>query len=416
MSSGSPESRDLRGSRDLPDLRGFQERSSLRGPALPGGRPAHSGGDVDSPAGVFAKRGRLFDGEALGAIAAGKTSAARQDKRADLFRAVVGVEVAAVEVAEAWVADDVAADDRAAKGGAAARIFVRVVEDRFGEAARGRARRRWIRVGDEALAAVPAVVGAGAADDSGRRARGDVDLLAGVLPDVGDHHVARRPIEGEAPGIAQPVGPDLVAACRRGEGIAGRDRVGRDLARMRVDAEDLAQQLFGVLAVFEGIAAAAAVAERDVEVAVGAELELAAVVVGFLGVADAEDRFADRRAAAGIRAKGVEVDVAFGPAGLGRAGVGRVDAAAAFEVGGWRDREHAPLDFAAADQFGQVEELARVGGGAFDDLAFALDDQQPFRVGRARGDVDGLVEFADRLQRRRLGRRAAKGESSCNDE
>jgi hypothetical protein len=314
------------------------------------------------------------------------------------------------------VADDVAADDRATEGGAPTGIFVRVVEDRVGEAARGRAHSRWIRVGDETLPAVPAVVGAGSADDARRRTRGDVDLLASVLPYVGDHHVASRSIEGEAPGIAQPVGPNLLAIRRPGEGIAGRDRVGRDLARMRVDAKDLAQQFFGVLAVFEGISAAAAVAERDVEVTVRAELELAAVVVGFLGVADAEDLLADRRATAWVRPEGIEVNVAFGATRLGRAGIGDVDAAAAFEIRRRSDREHPPLDFTAAHEFGQVEELPSSGGPGFKDLAIAFDDQQPLRVGRARGDVDGLAEFADQVQRHRLGRRATKEESGRDEE
>jgi len=58
----------------------------------------------------------------------------------------------------------------------------------------------------------------------------------------------------------------------------------------------------------------------------------------------------------------------------------------------------------------------RFGGVAFDDRAFALDDQQACRVGQARGDVNGLIEVADRLQRRRPSRPAAEDQKRCDCE
>src|SRR6478609_1912733 len=114
-----------------------------------------------------------------------------------------------------------------------------VVEDRFGEAARRPARRLRVRIGDESLATVPAVVGADATDGPGGGTGREVDLLARFLADVANHHVAVDPVEGEAPRVAQAVGPDLVATRTRGEGIPRRDRVGGRLAGVGVDAEDL---------------------------------------------------------------------------------------------------------------------------------------------------------------------------------
>jgi hypothetical protein len=67
---------------------------------------------------------------------------------------------------------------------------------------------------------------------------------------------------------------------KRHERVVGGNPVGAAPGRPRVDAEDLAEQGVQRLPVAEGVAAAPAVAEGDVEPAVGAEGELAAVVVG----------------------------------------------------------------------------------------------------------------------------------------
>jgi hypothetical protein len=66
--------------------------------------------------------------------------------------------------------------------------------------------------------------------------------------------------------------------------------VGRNLTGARFDAEDLAEQRLGVLSVAERIAFAAAIASRDIELTVGAKLQLTAVVVRLVGVGNAEDR------------------------------------------------------------------------------------------------------------------------------
>ena len=102
-------------------------------------------------------------------------------------------------------------------------------------------------------------------------------------------------IEADAPGIAQAGGPDLVGPGRRaGERIVDRDRVvarriGREIVAIDVDPQDLAEQDIDVLGIAVGIVGAAAVADRDIEIAVRAEGEGAAIVVGEVRVRNGDD-------------------------------------------------------------------------------------------------------------------------------
>ncbi len=109
-----------------------------------------------------------------------------------------------------------------------------------------------------------------------------VDLLDLVLAHIGDKEIPGLGVKAEAPGVAQPRGPDLWPGAQGlGEGVGGGNGVGQAGVRwaLAVDAQDLAQERVGVLAVAQGIAAAAAVAQTDVEIAVRAKGQLAAVVV-----------------------------------------------------------------------------------------------------------------------------------------
>ena len=114
-----------------------------------------------------------------------------------------------------------------------------------------------------ALEARPAVV----------RRQPKVDLLEGGIADVGQHELPRGAIEREAPGVAQAAGHDL------------RQR------RRRVEPDQLAQQRIRVL----GVGTVGGVAGRQPQLPVGTELELAAVVVAGLVVADREQQPAARR-------------------------------------------------------------------------------------------------------------------------
>src|SRR5262249_6867202 len=126
-----------------------------------------------------------------------------------------------------------------------------------------------------ALEPVPAVVLA-----AGRPTRLPVDLLPRALADVGDPEVARRRVEREPPRVAQAVRPDLGPGARAGdEGGVPREAVRPAAVARRREARDLAEQALQRLPVLLRVAAAAAVAHPDVEVAVAAERELAAVVV-----------------------------------------------------------------------------------------------------------------------------------------
>src|SRR5215213_1494049 len=75
----------------------------------------------------------------------------------------------------------------------------------------------------QCLAYAPAVVQA-----TSGTSRLEVDLLVGVLPNIADIQVAGGAVEREAPGVAQPVSPDLrtriVGAGR--PGIIGRNGIG----------------------------------------------------------------------------------------------------------------------------------------------------------------------------------------------
>src|SRR5262249_5299576 len=163
----------------------------------------------------------------------------------------------------AFAAVDAAAGDRLAD-------VVVVFPDRLDEVL---ARTDALRAeGVKALAQPPAVVAA--LDD-------DVDLLVEVLADVGRPELARLLVASHSPDVAEAVGPGLGAGARPiherivlGDGVV----LARVLA-IDVDAVDLAEQRLKVLGVVEGIAGGAAVAEGEVEVAVGAEADGAAVVV-----------------------------------------------------------------------------------------------------------------------------------------
>src|SRR4051812_1322661 len=119
----------------------------------------------------------------------------------------------------------------------------------------------------------PAVVAAAAA-----ASRLEIDLFPCVLADVRDEEVAGQPIEAETPRVAQAEGPDLRSrrAGRAGEGIRGRNHIA---VAAHVEPKDLSAQVREGLSGLERVAAAAAVADGEVQVTVGAERDLAGVMV-----------------------------------------------------------------------------------------------------------------------------------------
>src|SRR5690606_7753206 len=116
-----------------------------------------------------------------------------------------------------------------------------------------------------------------------------------------DIEVACYAVEAEAPRVAQTVSPDLGSrALNPYERVVARDRVA--LARY-VDAQQLAEERVEVLAVTFGVATAAAVAESDVQVAVGTEGQLPTVVVRVRLLLCEQDRLAAAIGAVGVGAR-----------------------------------------------------------------------------------------------------------------
>ena len=207
------------------------------------------------------EHGHLLAGN--GVVARGDPLHRIEGEREEFARDIVGVEVAALELRHAAAAVDEAAGDRGADG-------VVVFEDRIDQILT-----RSGAPGPEGmppLAEVPAVV-ATAGDD--------VDLLVRALAHVGRPEQARRPVERHPPHVPQAVGPDLSAGARHPhERIVGWNRVGQArVPAVDVDPQDGAEQRAEILGVAIRIVAGAAVAERDIEFAVGPEGEGAAVVV-----------------------------------------------------------------------------------------------------------------------------------------
>jgi hypothetical protein len=105
-------------------------------------------------------------------------------------------------------------------------------------------------------------------------------------PHVADVERAGRPVEGEAPRVAESQGEDLVpAGIRPGERIVRRRRAraGGGGRGIDVDPEDLAEERRGVLGAPAGIEGAAAVAHADVEETHGDGFERQARRRGGLG-------------------------------------------------------------------------------------------------------------------------------------
>ncbi len=301
------------------------------------------------------------------------------------------------------IAHDVAAGDRLAAGAV-------VLEDRR-DVARGGARRVRAVVERAALEALPAEVGGAALR------RGVVDLLGVVLADVADEQVAGRAVEREAKRVAQAVGVDLAArVAAAGERVAGRDRVAARGARR--DPQQLGEQRGALLVgrpgaderlpVTVGVVASAAVAGRDVQVAVGAEVQVAAVVVVAQAVLDLQDERALRRRDVGIGGAVPQVDPDVS-ARVGRVGV---EAARRRVVRRERHREQPALaagrELAARDREEGRGERDAVSDDA--DRAPALDDEQARGVAGRCGEVDRRGEGADRLQAQRMRARRCQQE------
>ena len=114
----------------------------------------------------------------------------------------------------------------------------------------------------------------------------EIDLFPGALADVGDEKITCLAVEGETPGIAHAVCPNLVQRVRvaherivRWHGVVAIGIAGKTIA-VDVHTQDLAQPGLEILSVLLRVAAAAAVAQTNVQIGIRAKGELPAVVVG----------------------------------------------------------------------------------------------------------------------------------------
>ena len=141
--------------------------------------------------------------------------------------------------------------ERAARDGAAVGVIV------------GVERAEETRVGRRSLCQWPPIVGA-----CGSR----IDLFPGVLADIVDEHRPRQRLKRERERIAQPERPDGAV---RSDGRV-HERIVRGDGSIRVDPQHLPESVRQGL----GVGRHRVLADRDVQLAVGAEVNGAAIVIG----------------------------------------------------------------------------------------------------------------------------------------
>ena len=227
----------------------------------------------------------------------------------------------------------------------------------------------------------------------------DVHFLVLVLPDVACVQLAGAPIERHAPDVAEAVRPDLRArAVDADERIVLRDAVGAiALGTIDVDAQDLREQRAQVLPRKLRVVGCAAVAAAQVEHAVGAEEDGAAVVVR-VRIVDGEEHLL----AVGLRGPGLLVH---GPARehvvalalLVTHGVVDEERRVLREVRVERERQKPFLVAGAVDLLADVHEdrcfLGIARGGIEDqDAARLLHHVHALVVARFEDHLDGSAE------------------------
>lgn len=126
----------------------------------------------------------------------------------------------------------------------------------------------------QALRAVPSVIFAACAC-AGLK----VDFFVIFLAYIGNPEVASGSIETESPRITQAVGPDFgLGSGAIHEWIGWRNLYAAGLG-LHIDTQHLAEQRAEVLAITHRVAAGASIPHADIQVTIGPEFYLAAVVV-----------------------------------------------------------------------------------------------------------------------------------------
>jgi hypothetical protein len=317
-----------------------------------------------------------------------------QDVRVQRLSAIVAVDVPPEEGLHLLVPDDVAARDRAAAG-------VRELKNGRDDERVGRIAVRISRaVHVTALEAAPPEVDR---SPPPRIDRAVIDLLPSVLADIADVQCSGHTVEREAPRIAKAVRPDLGLPRRlTDERVVRRHRIRVCAVLTRIDPDELSAQVLEVHRCPERIACAAAVTRPHVEHPVGAELELAAVVVRLTGVRN-RDHGAARARIGDVRVGRVPQELVDldRPDRVSGPGVVDVETPTRRVVGCERHRQEPAL--ASGQHSRHRDERCRLDDVVEDehDLPALLDDEETCFVSGRRGQVHGRREV---VPRRRDGR------------
>ena len=190
----------------------------------------------------------------------------------------------------------------------------------------------------------------------------EVYFLPRILADVANEQIASKSIEAESPGIAQAQRPHLWPCPRSpNKRIRGWDGVGK--LTVHIEPEQLAQQRAEVLCIYFAGRRLRPVAHANVEVAVGAELQLAAVVIAE-GLGDSEQHSARQRVGhVGIARHGIAREDGI----AGRVRVVDVEESVSAIVRMKGDTEQAPF-VATGDERGDIKE------GRRQELSAVVDD------------------------------------------
>ena len=247
-----------------------------------------------------------------------------------------------------------------------------------------------------------------------------VHFLPMVLADVGDVEIAGLAVEGERPGIANAVGPDLRTGLgvdlgelllahaeerhlleRGEEGIVLGNGVGAVRGGvLHVDAEHFPQQQIQVLACAEHIALPATITHADIHVAIGTKGHLAAVVIAIGEVDLHDDLGAVHVGLVGIR-RGDFVLHDHGRAVEPKIGIGDVEEAVLFEFRMELQTEQALFQKGTERLVLDVKKRLLLKLAVLHDAhhAGAFADEEPSGAVLGRSDMDRVDETIDHFDK-----------------
>jgi hypothetical protein len=231
------------------------------------GDPVHTPGpevrEIQLPVLVLTKRGDQRTG--ILQQGSGPTPSANKPRAPDPSTAEVSEQVSAPELRYGGAPVDISPDDGASQ-------VVTILDDGKLQRATPTTSRRVEAV--SALHPAPAIV---LTTSTGGPL--EIDLLERILPDISNEQVSGRSVKTEAPRVAQSIRPYFgTGPGSTDKRVTGRDPVGQ--SAIHIYPQYLPEKRVQSLRAVPRIAPRSAVAQADVEEAIGPELQLAAVMVG----------------------------------------------------------------------------------------------------------------------------------------